>query len=146
MSNFKLSLIFISAVCIAMFAQACTKVAAIEYSKFNSDADVPRISVEDAKREFDAGTAYIIDARNVESYKSEHIAGSNNIQFGSGAADPYKDLPKDKKLIIYCSCHAEHTSAAMGFDMNQKGIAGTYAMVGGTNAWKSAGYPMQKSE
>jgi len=30
--------------------------------------------------------------------------------------------------------------------MNQNGIANTYAMVGGTNAWKSAGYPMEKSE
>lgn len=27
--------------------------------------------------------------------------------------------------------------------MNQKNIPGTYALKGGTNAWKTAGYPME---
>ncbi|CAN5398607.1 hypothetical protein BH10ACI3_BH10ACI3_23790 [soil metagenome] len=30
--------------------------------------------------------------------------------------------------------------------MNQKDIPGTYALLGGTNAWKTAGYPMEKSQ
>jgi rhodanese-related sulfurtransferase len=30
--------------------------------------------------------------------------------------------------------------------MKEKGIENGYALVGGTNAWKSAGYPMEKSE
>jgi len=29
--------------------------------------------------------------------------------------------------------------------MNQKEIANTYALVGGTAAWKNAGYPMESS-
>jgi rhodanese-related sulfurtransferase len=27
--------------------------------------------------------------------------------------------------------------------MNQKGIPGTYALTGGPNAWKTAGYPIE---
>jgi len=30
--------------------------------------------------------------------------------------------------------------------MNQKGIANTYALLGGTAAWVAAKYPMEKSE
>jgi rhodanese-related sulfurtransferase len=30
--------------------------------------------------------------------------------------------------------------------MNQKGIANVFALKGGTQAWKSAGYPMEKSD
>lgn len=30
--------------------------------------------------------------------------------------------------------------------MNQKGIANTYALLGGTQGWKNVGYPMDKSE
>jgi len=129
---------------VAVFIQACQSVSAIEYVKYDTDAAVPRISVEDAKKEFDAGNAVIIDTRSDVLFKAEHIAGSIDIPVLS--EDTLKGLPKGKKLILYCSCPAEHTSAAMGFQMNQKGVPGTYAMVGGTDAWKSAGYPMAKSE
>jgi rhodanese-related sulfurtransferase len=30
--------------------------------------------------------------------------------------------------------------------LKEKGIGNAYALVGGTNAWKSAGYPMGKTE
>jgi rhodanese-related sulfurtransferase len=30
--------------------------------------------------------------------------------------------------------------------LKEKGMENAYALVGGTNAWKSAGYPMEKSE
>jgi rhodanese-related sulfurtransferase len=30
--------------------------------------------------------------------------------------------------------------------MKEKGITNAYALVGGTNAWKTAGYPMDKGE
>lgn len=144
MVNFKLGVVVIAALA-ALFAQACQKVSAIEYVKYDSDAAVPRISVEDSRRDFDAGNAVIIDARPDSQYKAEHIAGSINLPAGAGD-EQFKSLPTGKKLILYCSCPSEHTSSAMAFQMNQKGVPGTYAMVGGTNAWKVAGYPMEKSE
>jgi rhodanese-related sulfurtransferase len=30
--------------------------------------------------------------------------------------------------------------------LKEKGIGNAYALVGGTNAWTSAGYPMDKAE
>jgi len=30
--------------------------------------------------------------------------------------------------------------------LKEKGIENGYALIGGTNAWKTAGYPMEKSE
>jgi len=30
--------------------------------------------------------------------------------------------------------------------LKEKGIDNAYALVGGTNAWTSAGYPMEKTE
>ncbi len=85
---------------LAVAVSSCSKSAALV--KFKSDAEVPRINVEDAKRDFDAGNALFIDSRFADSYKFEHIAGAINIPFGS--QDTMMDkLPKGKKLIIYCS-------------------------------------------
>jgi hypothetical protein len=91
------------AIASALFILACEKQAQVaEYKKYENDAAVPRISVEDAKKEVDAGRALIVDSRGDAAYKSERIAGS--INFPAGATDEqFATLPKDKKIIVYCS-------------------------------------------
>ena len=125
-------------------SMACQQAQLAEYRKFEKDADVPRISVAEAKKEFDAGRAIIIDTRPEFAFQHERIATSSNIPIGSNN-DVFATLPTGKKIILYCSCVNEQTSVALGFQMNQKGIANVYAMVGGTMAWKNAGYPMESS-
>src|SRR5215470_12990731 len=64
--------------------------------------DAPRIALADAKKAYDEGDALIIDARPESAYKDEHIKGAVNIT--SGTLDQHlKELPKDKKIIVYCS-------------------------------------------
>ena len=54
--------------------------------------DAPRISLADAKKAFDDGTAFFVDARPAETYKQEHIKGAVNIT--SATLDTrLKDLP-----------------------------------------------------
>jgi hypothetical protein len=64
--------------------------------------DAPRIALADAKKDFDAGTAIFVDTRDESAYKNEHIKGSINISMNTIEAK-YKELPKDKKIIAYCS-------------------------------------------
>ena len=64
--------------------------------------EAPRITVEEAKKAFDEGKAFIIDARAEEAYKAEHIKGAVNIRHDNLDAR-LKDLPKDKTIIVYCS-------------------------------------------
>ena len=66
------------------------------------DDDAPRISLADAKADYDAGKAVIVDARGAESYTTEHIKGSINVPLGDFEAH-YKEIPTDKKIIVYCS-------------------------------------------
>lgn len=64
--------------------------------------DAPRITLADAKKEFDSDTAFFIDVRKESSYKEEHIAGAVNITKDTLAAHLNK-IPKGKKIIAYCS-------------------------------------------
>jgi len=90
-------------VAVIALAVACTKTVSLpEYRAYQNDADVPRISAEDAKKDVDAGIAVIVDARDPASYKAQHITGSINFPLGS-TDDKYSTLPKDKKIIVYCS-------------------------------------------
>ena len=64
--------------------------------------DTNRITVADAKKEFDAGTAVFVDVRAEAAYKMERIKGALNIPIETLDSQVSK-LPKGKKLIIYCS-------------------------------------------
>ena len=73
-----------------------------EYKKYKDDSEVPRITVEDAKKAYDDGSVVIVDARAPETYKQEHIKGAINIPLGS-TDDKFDAIPKGKKIIVYCS-------------------------------------------
>ncbi len=64
--------------------------------------DAPRISLADAKKDFDAGNVVFVDTRAEAAYKNEHIKGSINITTES-VETRYKEIPTDKKIIAYCS-------------------------------------------
>lgn len=64
--------------------------------------EAPRITLEDAKSDFDAGNAIFVDSRPADSYKVEHVKGSINIPLADVDAK-YKNIPTNKKIIVYCS-------------------------------------------
>ena len=95
-------LLFLTAAVLLALITACQQPTPIEYKSYATDAEIPRISVEDAKKEFDSGAAIIVDARDSGSYNAEHVTGSINLQSVATDADMAK-LPKGKKIIVYCS-------------------------------------------
>ena len=84
------------------FQSDCQKADLGPYVKYNSDADVPRISLEEAKKDYDNGTAVIIDSRGDAAFKQEHVKGALNIPLGSPESH-FSAIPKGKKIIVYCS-------------------------------------------
>ncbi len=66
------------------------------------EGETKRISLADAKKAFDAGEALFVDTRPENSYVNEHIKGAINIPVGD-FEKRYKEVPKNKKIIAYCS-------------------------------------------
>lgn len=61
-----------------------------------------RISVEEAKKAFDANDAVFVDTRAESAYQVEHIKGAINIP-AEAFKMRYKEVPTGKKIIAYCS-------------------------------------------
>jgi hypothetical protein len=69
-----------------------------------TEAEVPRVSVEEAKAALDSGAAIIVDVRNTQLYAASHVAGAINIQLGEIETDPTGlNLDKDQWIITYCT-------------------------------------------
>ena len=84
-----------------MFMLGCQKAQLAEYKKFQNADEVPRITVNEAKKDYDTGNVVVVDSRPEAAFKNEHITGAINIPFGS-PDDKFSALPQGKKIIVYC--------------------------------------------
>lgn len=106
--------------------------------------EAARISLAEAKKAYDDGDAMFVDVRSPETFAQEHVRGSLNIMIGDLEENKAK-LRTDKKIVVYCSCGAEHSSLAWVAKAKGIGIDNAYALIGGTAAWVDAGYPVDKN-
>lgn len=65
-------------------------------------ADAPRISLAEAKKAFDDGSAVFIDTHLKNAYDDGHIPGAINIPVAELDLK-INTIPKGKKIIAYCS-------------------------------------------
>jgi len=69
-----------------------------------SEDQVPRISVEQAKAAFDSGQAIIVDVRSTDSYLKGHAAGSVSIPLDRFEININTiPLQKEEWIITYCT-------------------------------------------
>ena len=68
----------------------------------HAEDNAPRITLAEAKKAFDAGEVVFIDTRDPNAYKQEHLKGAMNIT-NAMLGSQYESIPKDKKIIAYCS-------------------------------------------
>lgn len=69
-----------------------------------TEAEVPRVTVEEALAALHSGVALIVDVRSPQSFAAGHIEGAVNIPLAQIEAAP-SALPFDKNLwiITYCT-------------------------------------------
>jgi hypothetical protein len=69
-----------------------------------SDAEVPRVSVEDTAAALKSGEAIVVDVRDPQAYQASHIPGAVSISLGDIMMNPTAlNLDKDKWIITYCT-------------------------------------------
>jgi len=65
-------------------------------------AQVPRVSLDEAKGAYEAGSAVFVDVRSRASYEASHIPGALSIPLGE-IADRLQELDPGRWIITYCS-------------------------------------------
>lgn len=69
-----------------------------------TEAEVPRVSLEEAQAALESGSAVIVDVRAPAAYEASHIAGAINIPLGEIERNPAGlALGKDQWIITYCT-------------------------------------------
>ena len=100
------------------------------------------ISIEEYKGMI-SDNSIILDVRTPEEFAQGHLEGAVNINFfDENFIDQVSALNKSKALLIHCA--AGGRSAKAMNSLKGKGFTKLYNMLGGYNAWISAGYPVVK--
>lgn len=99
------------------------------------------VSVSEAKALIEKGKVVVLDVRTPSEWNSGHLkdavhANVNDANFEATVAS----LSKKKPVIVYCAVGGR--SARASDILTKKGWKTVYNMVGGYNAWVSAGLPV----
>ena len=69
-----------------------------------TEAEVPRVSVEDAVAAIQSGEAIVVDVRSAEAYQASHIPGAISIPLDEIGSNPNGlNLDKNQWIITYCT-------------------------------------------
>jgi 3-mercaptopyruvate sulfurtransferase SseA len=69
-----------------------------------TEADVPRVSLEEALTAYAAGAAIFVDVRSADEYAASHVAGAINIPLNEIEFNPIlPNIDQDQWIITYCT-------------------------------------------
>ena len=86
---------------------------------------------------------FIVDLRHPLDYLPDPrvVPGSVRVSPTDLTANHHQ-LPRDRDLILYCTCPSEETSAKVALQLHKLGISRVRPLRGGFEGWRDAGYPL----
>jgi len=102
---------------------------------------VKTIKPEDLKELITKGEKIIIlDTRSPEEFNLSHLKNARFLNYDSYSAEDLKKLPKNEKIIVYCS--VGYRSERVGEKLQKLGYQNVYNIYGGIFEWKNEGMPV----
>jgi len=117
-----------------------------ERRRFIAALDMARISVEDLRRQMDEGPPpLIVDVRSptAQALELRRIPGALNVPV-QDAARHLSELPRDREIILYCTCPNEVSAAKVARLLMNNGFQRVRPLKGGLEAWIEAGYSVEE--
>ena len=103
-----------------------------------------RITVSDLHRKQEAGESVVIlDLRSSAALEEDPaiIPGAIHATLEDIKAGNHK-LPRDREIVVYCSCPNEATAARVALLLQRSGFKSVRPLLGGIDAWREQKYPL----
>ena len=104
-----------------------------------------RLEPEELRNQLDAGEeVYIVDLRHPLELITDPftLPGALRVAPDQLAARVH-EIPRDRDIILYCTCPNEETAAHTALKLHRLGVERVRPLRGGYDAWKQLGYPME---
>jgi membrane protein DedA with SNARE-associated domain/rhodanese-related sulfurtransferase len=103
-----------------------------------------RITVDELYQKLNAGeNPVILDLRPNSELKQDPALIRGALHMTMDEVDSrQKEIPKDREIVLYCSCPNEVSSARVALRLHRRGIVRVRPLLGGFDAWRERKYPM----
>jgi membrane protein DedA with SNARE-associated domain/rhodanese-related sulfurtransferase len=104
-----------------------------------------RLEPIELKRQLDAGEeVFIVDLRHpLELLPDPYtLPGAVHLSPETLSAR-HQEIPRDRDVVLYCTCPSEATSAKTALELHKLGIERVRPLRGGFDEWKRLGYPLE---
>jgi membrane protein DedA with SNARE-associated domain/rhodanese-related sulfurtransferase len=107
-----------------------------------------RMTVDELKEKIDSGEQLaIVDLRHALDFAADPETIPGAFRMDTKELQEKNDtLPRDREIILYCTCPNEATSARMAILLRKQGIKTIRPLQGGLDAWRDRGYPITRHE
>ena len=104
-----------------------------------------RITAAELRQKLEAGeNPVILDMRSSAELELNPSIISGAIHLGlDEVARRHHEFPRDRDIIIYCSCPNEVTSARVALLLHRQGFTRVRPLLGGIDAWRNHQYPTE---
>jgi membrane protein DedA with SNARE-associated domain/rhodanese-related sulfurtransferase len=104
-----------------------------------------RITVAELRQKLDAGeNPFILDLRSKAELEQNPSVIRGAIHLVVNEIETrHHEFPRDRDIILYCSCPNEVTSARVALLLQRKGFTRVRPLMGGIDAWKMGNYPLE---
>jgi len=103
-----------------------------------------RLEPEELKQQLDAGEqVYIVDLRHPLELEPDPFTLPGAIHFApDDLTARHQEIPRDRDIILFCSCPSEATAAKTAMTLHKLGIDRVRPLRGGYDEWKRLGFPV----
>ncbi len=116
----------------------------IKQRKFLKQVRNARLEPEELKEMMDEGQdLYIVDLRHPLDYLPDPrtIPGAIRV-LPDELMKRSKEIPRDKDIVLFCTCPSEQTSGRVALQMRKMGIYRVRPLRGGYEGWRDKGFPL----
>ena len=105
-----------------------------------------RLDPDQLKAMIDSGqNPYIVDLRHPLDYLPDPRVLPGAVRLSPETLmERSGEIPRDRDVILYCTCPSEATAAKMAMKLRQNGIYRVRPLLGGFDQWKKLGYPLEQ--
>jgi membrane protein DedA with SNARE-associated domain/rhodanese-related sulfurtransferase len=116
----------------------------VQRQRFIRSLRVSRISVDEVKAALDRGERpFIVDLRHMLEFVVDPRTVPTAVRISPDELPVRNaEIPRDRDIVLYCTCPSEATSAKVAMDLKRIGITKVRPLQGGLKAWQDQGYPM----
>jgi membrane protein DedA with SNARE-associated domain/rhodanese-related sulfurtransferase len=117
----------------------------VQRQRFIRKLRIARISVDDLRRMQEAHeNIFIVDLRSETDLQLNPnlIAGAIHL-LPKDVETRHVEIPRDRDVVLYCSCPNEATAARVALLLHKRGITRVRPLAGGIDAWRERNYPLE---